>query len=509
MLDQLFKLVTIVIGCSFIIACNPDKKKVIGDLVIKDGTIIDGTGAEKYIADIVIKDDAIVWIGKSEDQDILVDSAIVATDKIISPGFIDLHAHGEPLETPNFENFLAMGVTTIALGMDGSSKKSGDMIKWMEQVSTKGIGVNILPFIGHGTIRTESGIGVSTEINNASLKIMTDLVDTSLASGCWGLSMGLEYMPGYHAEARELRELAKVVGKYDALITSHIRNEDDDKIDNSIDEMISLAEYCNVNISHIKVVYGKGKDRAKEIINKLENPNGANHNITADLYPYSASFTGIGIVFPDWAKVPTKYAEIKEQRGEELLAFLHNKIIQRNGPKATLFGTGPYAGKTLQDLVDEYNRPYDIILRDIIGPYGASAAYFVMNDELQTELLNSSVVMVGSDGSPTMRHPRGYGTFSKVIEEYVVKDKTFTLEEAIHKMSGLPANTIGLEDRGVIKVGAKADLLIFDPSSIHSNATFENPHQYASGMDMVIINGDLAWQEESHLENHGLVIKRK
>ena len=513
MVNQSIRICICLIMSCFLLSCSNKNQLardiLIGDLLIKGGSIIDGSGTSRYKGDIIILGDKIVWIGNADEQNIKVDSTIFVAGKTISPGFIDIHAHGDPTETPDFENFLAMGVTSIALGMDGGSLKSNELSGWFNGIRDIGTGVNILPFIGHGTIRTESGIGMSSTVSKPQIDSMAQLANHALDMGCWGLSMGLEYMPGYHADSTELIALAKVVGQHDAMITSHIRNEDEDQIESSLSEMINLAAYCNVNISHLKVVYGKGSGRAKQIINKLEAASRKKFKVTADLYPYNASYTGIGIVFPDWAKVPTKYAEIKKERGEELLEFLNNKIRLRNGPEATLFGTAPYAGKTLQDLVDEYKQPHGIILRDIIGPYGASAAYFVMNDELQTELLKSSLVMVASDGSPTMRHPRGYGTFSKVIEEFTIKDSLLTIEAAINKMTGLPAQTLGLHNRGIIKAGAKADILIFDPNAIRANASFESPHLLASGMDAVILNGKVVWKDGAVLDRAGLVVLKE
>ncbi len=478
-----------------------------GEILIKNGLIIDGTGAPGYIGDVLINQGRITDIITDHKIRVSADVILDATGRIISPGFIDIHAHGDPLATPEFENFLLMGVTSIALGMDGSSVTSAAMDNWMNKVSERGTGVNILPFIGHGTVRHESGIGQAASITKVEIEQMTTLLDNAFKAGCWGISMGLEYLPGYYADSAELIAIAKKAGAYDGIITSHIRNEDDDAIEQSLDEMIDLSEYCNINISHLKVVYGKGKKRAEEILKKIEKGSSSHRKITADFYPYNASYTGIGIVFPEWAKNPKKYAEIKSTRGEELLKFLKSKITKRNGPEATLFGTGPYKGKTLQDLVEEYNRPFEIILRDIIGPYGASAAYFVMDQELQEHLLLHPQVMIGSDGSPTMHHPRGYGSFAKVIEDYVVRDSLLTIEEAIYKMSGLPAEVIGLKDRGKIEEGLVADLIIFNPKKVKNKASFEQPHILADGINQIIISGQIYDKSDPSFSRLGTVLR--
>ncbi len=488
--------------------CRP-KVVITGSMLLQNGMVINGTGSAPFKGDIIVDGQKIIWIGQLDDVIATVDTIIDLKDLYISPGFIDIHAHGDPLRTPGFENFLSMGVTSIALGMDGSSVESSKLKSWIGEVDSIVPGVNILPFIGHGTIRRESGIGDSEDVDGVDLDRMVDLIQSSMDAGCWGLSMGLEYFPGYFADSLELAKMAAVVGFNDGLVTSHIRNEDNDRIDQSLAEMIALTKYCNVNISHLKVVYGKDTNRATEILSILESPQNKQYRLTADLYPYSASYTGIGIVFPKWAKNPRTYGRVKLERGEELLEYLRNKIMQRNGPEATLFGSVPYKGKTLQQLVVEYNRPFEIILRDIIGPYGASAAYFVMNDELQEAMMLHPSVMIASDGSTTMEHPRGYGTFAKVIQQYVVQDSLMTIHEAIFKMTGKPARTVGLGDRGIIQEGMVADLVVFDPENVKERATYSVPHQFSVGFQLIIIGGKIVRVENHSLMRNGRVVLKR
>ena len=480
-----------------------------GDILIKNGTIIDGSGASKsFISDLLIKNGAIKRIGISKGAIVQVHEEIDAEGKVVTPGFIDIHAHGDPMKTPEFQNFLGMGVTSIALGMDGTSIPASKLKDWMNAVDALGTGVNIIPFIGHGTIRNESGIGVQKNPSENDINEMVKLLSLAMSQGCWGLSMGLEYIPGLYSSQNELEALAKSMGRYDGIITSHIRNEDDDQIESALIEMKNLARFCPVNISHLKVVFGKSHQRADEILDLLFEKDLPEFPITADLYPYIASYTGIGIVFPEWAKNPKNYKEIKIEKSSELLDFLKNKVNKRNGPNATLFGSGPYKGKTLGDLEKEYNLPFEIILKDIIGPYGSSAAFFVMNEELQSALMLHPGVMIASDGSPTMFHPRGYGTFSRVIEKFVVNDSLLSLENAVYKMTGLPARTIGLKGRGLIKEGYKADLLIFDPSDVRELASFENPHVSSLGIGWVLIDGKVSWTNGRIKGKFGQVLRK-
>jgi N-acyl-D-aspartate/D-glutamate deacylase len=242
-------------------------------------------------------------------------------------------------------------------------------------------------------------------------------------------------------------------------------------------------------------VYASDPDRAEDILSLMDEARQEGISISADVYPYTASFTGIGIVFPNWV-TPGNFEEIKETRRSELEKYLRNRIAMRNGPEAALFGTAPWAGMTLAEVADSLNKPFEDVLIDDIGPTGASAAYFVMNEEVMKRFLQDPYVMVSSDGSPAMHHPRGYGSFAKIIDDYVNEENLLTLEEAVHKMTGLPAETLGLSDpnqaetpRGLIREGFAADLLIFDPANIQDTADFESPHQYAEGFEWVFVNG--------------------
>ena len=338
---------------------------------------------------------------------------------------------------------------------------------------------------------------------------MKTLLRDALEAGCYGMSTGLEYTPGQYANTTELTQLAKEIGKQDAMIMSHMRNEDDDALEQSIKELLQQGQYCNVHIAHFKSVYGKGTERASALLALLRQHRKQTFSITADIYPYSASYTGIGIVFPAWAKAPNDYRQVKQHRRRELLDFLRNKVQRRNGPQATLLGTAPYAGKTLEDLSMEQGKPFEEILLDM-SPVGASGAYFVMNDSLQEALIQDPYIMVGSDGSPSMRHPRGYGTFAKIIQNYVGEKKLFSLEEAIRKMTALPAQTLGLEDRGTLEIGKKADLLIFAPEAIKAKASFIDPYQLAGGFSWVFVNGQAAISD-GHLgeQRYGKVLLKK
>ncbi|MEQ9098417.1 MAG: amidohydrolase family protein [Imperialibacter sp.] len=479
------------------------------DVIIRNGLVVDGSGKPGYPASVIIQSDTIAFIGEV-DSTSTATLEIDANGKVVAPGFIDAHAHGDPIKTPQFYNFLAQGVTTICLGQDGSSDSKGEFGAWQASVDSVRPALNIAPFTGHGSLRVEIEAPFEEEISEADMAVMAEELDHQLRLGSFGLTMGLEYVPGRYSGEKELQALAKIVGSYQGVLMAHIRNEDNDKLEASLDEFLGLGQWAQVHVSHLKSVYGEGTKRAVEITSILAKYESLGYRVSADVYPYMASFTGIGIVFPDWAIPPANFNLVKKARRGELEEFLRNKIAQRNGPAATLFGTAPYAGKTLADLEKELGKPFEDILIDDIGPRGASAAYFVMDDSLQVALMKSDYVVVSSDGSPGMRHPRGYGSFGKMIEAYTVQSNYFTIEQVIHKMSGQTAEIIGLKGRGLLKVGYKADVAIFDPAKIKVKADFQHPHHLTEGFDFVLVNGKLARSNGEFVESrNGKLLRRE
>jgi N-acyl-D-amino-acid deacylase len=466
------------------------------DIIITGGTVIDGTGAPGREIDVLIRDGVITAIADlslraGEEPGRVID----ATGMVVTPGFIDTHAHEGSADDSHFENSLAMGATTICLGQDGSSPAGEDLLQWMEETDQTELGPNIAMFVGHGSVREHSGAGYDPEPTPEQIETMGALVDAAMEAGCFGLTTGLEYDRGRPAGAEELAVVAEPVARHGGIVMSHMRSEDDDVIEDAIGELIAQgrAAGCPVHISHLKIVYGHGAERAEEILALLQAARDSGQEITADLYPYTASFTGIGIVFPDWAKAPHDFDEVVATRREELEDYLRRRVTLRNGPEATLFGTGQWTGKTLAEAAEDAGKPFEDLLIDDIGRDGARAAYFVMDEEVMERFFLDPHVMICSDGSPTVRHPRGHGTFAKIIDDFVVERELIPLEQAIHKMTGLPAATLDLDDqrRGTLAEGNHADILIFNPASVSDPATFEEPHQLAQGIDWVIVNGEI------------------
>ena len=464
------------------------------DLLIRNGRVLDGTGSDPVTADVLVDEGRILEIG-SVSAGVRAERVIDAGDRIVAPGFIDPHSHGDPLETPAFENFLAMGVTTIALGQDGSSPAVPALSDWLDEVAGRGIGVNLVMFVGHGTLRTLSGIDRDPEPGPEALQRMLALLDSEL-DVCFGLSSGLEYNPGLHASSAELEALAAVVGARDRLIMSHMRNEDDDQLAASIAELLEQGRHARVHVAHLKSVYGRGTERAEEILALLAQARKAGVRISADSYPYNASYTGIALLFPVWAKTSEQFELAVQTRRAELADYLRDRVNARNGPEATLLGMEPFVGDTLAEVSARLEKPFEDVLIDVIGPQGGYAAYFVMDDALQSRLLVDPHVSVSSDGSPTGFHPRGHGTFAKAIERYVVDEARLSLPEAVRKMTSLPADTIGIQDRGRLLPGLAADIVIFDPARVRAVADYIDPHRLAEGFDVVIVNGRVAREND-------------
>ncbi len=514
-MSKRFSAVLALLTSIVLAACQPAPQSFLPeyasiDILIENGQVLDGLGADAVAADVVVVGDKIVFVGDAafteDDLSTRVNRRIDAAGRVVAPGFIDLHSHGDALATPEFENFLAMGVTTISLGQDGSSPDVTPLSDWMSEVTENGIGTNLAMFVGHGTLRNQSGIGMAASPEAEDMQRMLDMLDDAL-DYTFGLSTGLEYNPGLNAKTSELRAMAKVVGQSDRMIMSHMRNEDDEELEASIAELLEQGEDARVHVSHLKSVYGQGVDRAEHILGILADARASGIEITAEIYPYTASYTGIDIVFPVWAKTVEQFEVAKVERREELAEYLRNRVNRRNGPEATLLGTDPWTGKTLADLAHEMELPFEDVLIDVIGSHGASGAYFVMNNDLQARLLQDPLVGVCSDGSPTGFHPRGHGTFAKIIETYVMKEKMLTLGDAVRKMTSFAAGVLGIADRGAVQKDMIADLIIFDPANVHETATYPEPHQLAEGFDIVIVNGKVA-RENGRIDAslHGQVL---
>lgn len=464
------------------------------EVAILGGLIVDGSGAAPFPGDIALSDGKIVEISAPNKLTRAAAVKIDARGKYVAPGLIDAHAHGDPLDV-DFENASAMGVTTVVLGQDGanpggvsirSSAGTSSLAAWVEAVNREGESVNVAFLVGHGSVRTEAG-AVRSPARGEVLHRMGSLVAQAMDAGALGVSQGLEYDPGIYADAIELAALAQAVGAHDGVIHSHVRTENTGEVASAIDELVAQGEFANVHISHLKIVMGNDPVEARAIVTRLGDL--GRFKLTADVYPYLAGSTGVALLFPNWAKTESQFHAAMPARRDELVRHLRGRVESRNGPAATLFTSGPYAGSTLAEAAEANGVHYADFLIDKVGPEGAQAAYFVMDQRVQDVFVRHPQVAIASDGYPHMRHPRSYGTFTRVLEQYVRQEKSLGLPEAIRKMSRLPAEQLGLRDRGLLLEGRPADLIVFDLDDVKEAATWENPTQLAQGMSHVFVNG--------------------
>ena len=483
-------------------------------LLFRDVLLVDGSGTPGRPADVLIRGDRIEHIGTLTARELRGVRVIEGGGRVLAPGFIDLHTHGEPLEEA-YTPYLAMGVTTVVLGQDGGSPSLPDkgtttdsLSSWMDAVGRATPDINIATLSGHGALRRRAGIDDGTRRpSDKQLVRMQAILEHDLRAGAFGMSTGLEYVPGIYAETRELASLDPVIARHDGVAMSHMRSEDADDVRDSIRELVAAAGPARAHVSHLKMVYGKGEDAAEDLLGFLDTLRGPRQPLTADAYPYEASYTGVAILFPEWALPPTDYATVLQTRRDELRAYLQQRMEKRGGPSALLFGTGRHAGRTLAQVAAQRDLRFADMLLEI-GPDGGQAAHFVMDRALQDRLLLDPMVAVASDGSPGGSHPRGAGTFAKWIEDFVVRTSRVPLEEAVRKATAFPASILGLTDRGTVRTGAKADLVLFDPAKVRAHADYVNPTAMAEGFDLVVVNGQPAYEAGEPVGRAGRMLRR-
>lgn len=461
------------------------------DLVLRGGLVVDGSGGAARSADVVVHGGRVEHVGE-----VAAGQAAAATldlsGQVVAPGFVDLHAHADPLGPSEF--LFAQGVTTILVGQDGSSPapRIGPFLDRVEAARPR---LNVATLVGHATAAAEARIARHRPAGEPELDRLRDAVARGLDEGAFGLSLGLEYEPGSLASLEELIAAAEPVGARRGVVMAHLRSEDDDAIDASIAELCEIARRsgAKAHVAHLKIVLGRGEARAKALLDLLERERTSGLALSADLYPYDASYTTYAILFPPFAKPPHAYAEAKRRRGDELRAWLRRRIEQRGGPEAMLLGTGPHAGKTLAELAKSRGQPFEDVLVEL-GPNGGSAAYFVMDEAVVEALARAPFVAFGTDGGAGSSHPRGYGSFARVFARLVRERGALSLEEAVRKAARLPWQTLGLDaDRGLVAPGHVADLVVFDPDRFVDRASFVAPRRRAEGVRAVYVAGKLAY----------------
>lgn len=491
------------------------------DLVIRSGTVFDGTGAAGREADVAISGGRIAAVapriaepGKEE---------LDARGLAVAPGFIDIHSHGDGNlnEDPRDESVIRQGVTTIVVGQDGSSSATGAPDKpfasYFAALEALHPGPNVASMVGLGTLR---GVVIGDKDRPATpdeIARMTTMVESALRDGACGASSGLEYTPGAFASRDELIALCKPLASRRLPYATHMRNEDDRLLD-AIDESIAVAKgaVCPLEISHLKTQGPRNWPHLDDVFRRIDDAQSSGMDVTFDRYPYLAYSTGLTNLFPVWSR---------DGGTDAFLARLHDPAVAPRIREATLAKIELIGGwdnvqlsaiPSVTDRDAEGKRlgsaaaahglePFDYTVALLERSHGnIGMAGFAMSEQNLERILADPRCMVCSDGGgfavdgPTRRgspHPRGIGTFPRVLGRYVRERKTLTLPDAIRKMTSAPARRLHLADRGRLAPGLAADVVVFDPTRIADTATFEQPFQYPVGISTVIVNGAIALRD--------------
>jgi len=451
--------------------------------VIKNAMIIDGSGRAAFRGDVRVAGDKIIKIGnlKAKKGETVLD----ASGRVLAPGFIDIHNHSESglLREGTAANQVSQGITTILVGPDGGSPFP--ISEYFAKLQGK-IAPNVGAFIGHASLREEvMNNDYKRQTTPEELAKMLVLMEQAMKDGAFGLSSGLEYDVGFSASTEELIALAKVAARYNGIYMTHMRDEEEGMLD-ALRESIRIGKEAKlpVQISHIKMgnknVWGKSADAIALI--DAERKNG--FDVTADVYPYTAWASTITVLVP--SRKHDDKAEV--EKGLQNVGGADKVLV------TSCAAHREYEGKTLDEIAKAQNVSPAQVYIQIVKDGGAGVVCNSMNEDDVKAFYTQSWAMVSSDGGIGSRHPRGTGTFTKVLGRFVRENNWFPLEEAVRKMSAFPAQRLGLKNRGLIKKGMKADLVLFDKDKVKDLATFTQPQNLSEGIEIVFVNGQKIWE---------------
>jgi N-acyl-D-amino-acid deacylase len=516
------------------------------DLVLRNGLVVDGTGNPWFKADVGIKDGKIGDIGRSLSPE--SDEVLDVGHHVVAPGFIDMHTHSDfsLLVSPYAESKIRQGVTTEVVGNCGSSaaplndflkeeiRKTSPVLEeaklqldwstvdeYLERLKRNKTAINVVPLVGNGNIRALVLDFDARKPTKRELEEMRGHVRRAMQDGAFGLSSGLIYPPSCYADTEELVELCRAVAEFGGIYTSHIRGEGHNLVD-SVREAVRIGEESGVpvEISHHKASGKSNWGKVKQTLEVIEQARSRGVDVTCDVYPYVAGSTGLDALLPAYAWEGGVEALIRRLRNPKTRQKLRHDMEEAESDLTRAAnwnsvmisyckGHRDYEGKRISEISKLRKKdPYDLVF-DLLIEEAASVAIviFTMSERDMRTVLGHSTSMIGSDsaaiapygvlgkGKP---HPRAYGTFPRVLGEYVRKRKTLTLENAIRKMTSLPARRLGLRDRGIIERGMWADITVFDPETVMDKATYADPHQYPSGIRYVIVNGEVTIENGQH-----------
>ena len=487
------------------------------DLLIRGGKVVDGTGNAWFYADVAIKDGKVAKVGKlpSATATCIVD----AKGLIVCPGFIDVHTHIEEDEfrVPTADNFIYDGVTSVVTGNCGLSNV--DLGRYFEQLDSLNTSVNVASMIGHNDVRKAVMGTVNRPATPDEQKKMEALVEKAMKNGAAGLATGLIYIPGTFSTTDEIVGLARVAARYGGVYASHIRSEGDEVL-KAIEEAVLIGRETGipVQISHFKVSGQNNWGRSKETLAAVENARGEGIDVTIDQYPYTASSTGLTTLLPSWAlaggqdsiKARVANPATHERMVKDMVATLKRRqqkhftyaVVASYDPDPSLNGKNLEEINLLKGRKHKAEAEAETIL-ELVLKGNASMVFHGMGDWDVENIMRYPQNMFASDASIRVYnfgvpHPRGYGTNARVLGYYVRQKKIIPLEEAIRRMTSLPAQKFRLQGRGLLQSNMEADVVVFDENTIIDASTYDRPHQYSKGIKYVVVNGQVVVNDAKH-----------
>ncbi|TSA58412.1 MAG: D-aminoacylase [Sediminibacterium sp.] len=497
------------------------------DLIIKNGKILDGTGNSWFYADIAVKDGKIIKIGALNTWK--ATTTLNAIGLIVSPGFIDVHTHieGDERKNPTATNFIYDGVTSVVTGNCGLSETN--LGKYFSMIDSLHLSINTASLIGHNDVRKAVMGSANRDPSEAELQQMEAIVEKAMNDGAVGLSTGLIYIPGTYSKTTEIVRLAKIAAAHHGVYASHMRDEAD-SVTQAIEEALHIGREANipVEISHFKLSGQQNWGRSKETIPMIIKARSEGLEVTIDQYPYTASSTSLSTLIPDWiladGEDSIKARLARTNIRKEVVQYMIKKLQKRklkhfSYPVVASFkADSSYNGKSIEEVNLLKGKKHTakeeaITIIEMMEQGGAGMVFHGMSDKDVANIMQYPFNMFASDASIRVfgsgnPHPRGYGTNARVLSKYVRDEKIISLEEAIRRMTSLPAQKFQLKDRGILREGFAADIVVFDEKTVQDQSTYNKPHQYATGFKYVIVNGKITVNDGVHNgSRNGMVLR--
>jgi N-acyl-D-amino-acid deacylase len=516
------------------------------DILIRNGTVVDGSGGARFRADVAVAEGRIVDVGALEGAEAA--TVLDASGHVVTPGFVDMHSHADftlPI-LPTADSLVHQGITTAVIGQCGASpaplseatralvaaaagnsdvplpwEEWSTFASYLDYLRKTGLSLNVVPLVGQGAVRS-AVIGFTADAPNADeMARMQAEVVRAMEEGAIGLSTGLIYPPGSYAKTEELIELTRPVGERGGFYFSHIRGEGDTLLE-AIAEAIRIGRETGaaVQISHYKAAGRENWDKAQRGLELIDQAREEGLDVTADMYPYLAGGTALAAALPEWAQEGGNDAVLERLADQNTRARMQadmqstgffriiewDQVLISNSPH-----NRAYEGRYVADLAAEAGKSPFVWVFDALAEtqLDMGMVIFMMSEENRKRELRHPAMMIGTDGagmategplSKGVPHPRSFGTFARVLGHYVREGQVISLEEAIWKMSGFPAQKLRWTDRGLIRPGYHADLVVLDAERVADQASYDSPHHYPAGMPYVIVNGELVVRSGTHTQ---------